>query len=86
MVCLYAFRGPRSFSSGMCASKAYKQNLVTAIIRIDVLGGVTHVQRCAGAHKKWKIVSRLLKVVETQFFFKMTAFVFYIEPYNNPKL
>ena len=39
MVCEYAFRGAEIFSSGMCALKVYKQNVVAAIIRIDVLGG-----------------------------------------------
>ena len=39
MVSQYAFRGPEIFSSEMCDLKVYKQNVVAAIIRIDVLGG-----------------------------------------------
>ena len=34
MVVDYAFRPPESFSSGMCSLKAYKQNLLTAILEI----------------------------------------------------
>ena len=39
MVCQYAFRGAEIFSSGMCALKVYKQNVVAGIIYIDVIGG-----------------------------------------------
>ena len=39
MVCQYAFRGAEIFSSGMCALKVYKQNVVAGIIHIDVIGG-----------------------------------------------
>ena len=42
----YAFRAPRSFSTVFGSFKGDKQNLLAAVIRIDVMGGVLATPIC----------------------------------------
>ena len=84
---LYAFRGPLSFSTVLTYFEGAKPEKIGDIICKRSIYRENRVLSSRDFRERQKIVSRLLKVVETQLFFKNDRNSrVYISTYNNPKL
>ena len=75
---LYAFRGALSFSTVLTYFEGAEPEKIAAVICKRSIYRENRVFVARDFARKDKIVSRLLKVVETYFFFKMTAIVEFI--------
>ena len=84
---LYAFLGPLSFSTVLTYFEGAEPEKIADVICKRSIYRENRVFVARDFAWKYKIVSRLLKVVETQFFLQNDRNSrLYISTYNNPKL